>query len=116
MRRPRQLLTKEPIIGGALLCMVAALPGCSAESPAAGSPPAAVPSAGAAFAFTIAGARHVPPNGSQDTHAQTPEAACDGARFAADKVVGIRVADGFAAAGFAASADLLTHFLKGTGT
>ena len=116
MRRPRRMLTTESVIGAALLCMVAALPGCSAASPAAGSPPAAVPSAGAAFAFTIAGARHVPPSGSQDTHAQTPKAACDGARFAADEVVGARVADGFAAAGFPVSADLLTHFLQGTGT
>ena len=104
MRRPRRMLTTESVIGAALLCMVAALPGCSAASPAAGSPPAAVPSAGAAFAFTIAGARHVPPSGSQDTHAQTPKAACDGARFAADEVVGARVADGFAAAGFPVSA------------
>jgi hypothetical protein len=116
MRRLRRMLTKEPVIGAAFLCMAAALPGCSAASPAAGSPPAAVGSAGAAFAFTIAGARPVPPNGSQDTHAQTPNAACDGARFAADKVLGIKLADGFAAARFPVSADLLTHFLQGKGT
>jgi hypothetical protein len=58
----------------------------------------------------------VPPNGSQDTHAQTPKAACDSARFAADEVVGSNVAGGFAVAGFPASADLLTHFLQGQGT
>jgi hypothetical protein len=58
----------------------------------------------------------VPRNGSQDTHAQTPTAACGNARFAADKVVGSNVADGFAVAGFPASADLLTHFLRGKGT
>jgi len=121
MRRPRPMLTKKPVIGAAFLCTAAALPGCSAASPAAGSPaagsPAApVPSASAALAFTIAGARPVPPNGSQDTYAQTPKAACDGARFAADEVLGTKVADGFVAAGFLASADLLTHFLQGKGT
>jgi hypothetical protein len=110
------MLTKEPVIGAAFLCLVAALPGCSAASPAAGSAPAAVSSASTAFAFTIAGARPVPLNGSQDTHAQTPKAACDSARFAADEVLGVKVADGFAVAGFPASADLLTHFLQGRGT
>ena len=124
MRRPRgQLRTKETVIRAAFLCLVAALPGCSAASSAAGSAPpagptspAAVPSAGAAFAFTVAGTRPVPPNGSQDTHAQTPQAGCDSVKFAADEVVGLNVANGFALAGFPASADLLTHFLKGTGT
>ena len=113
MRRSRQM----PVICAAFLCMVAALPGCSAASPAAGPPPAAaVPSSGAAFAFTVAGARPVPPNGSQDTHAQTPEAACDSVRFAADEVLGSNVAGGFALAGFPASAELLRHFLQGKGT
>gem|GEM_PF-2700284 len=135
------MLAKEPIIVAAFLCVVAALPGCSAASPAAGSAPAAgsspaagsapaggsspaggsaraaaVPSAGAAVAFTVVGARPVPPNGSQDTHAQTPKAGCDRARFAADKVLGSQVADGFAVAGFPAAADLLRHFLNGKGT
>lgn len=56
------------------------------------------------------------PNGSQDTHAQTPNATCDGATFSADKALGLKVAAGFALAGFPAAADLLTHFLKGKGT
>jgi hypothetical protein len=116
MRRPRRMPTKEPVICAALLCMAAVLPGCAAAPPAAGSPHAAGSSAGAVVAFTIAGARPVPPNGSQDTHAQTPSAACDSARFAADKVLGSNVAGGFAVAGFPASADLLTHFLRGKGT
>jgi hypothetical protein len=140
------MLTKGPVIGAALACMVAALPGRAAASPPAGSVPAgsvpagsvpagsvpagsvpagsasagsapgAVPAAGAEVAFTVAGARPVPPSGSQDTHAQTPKAACDSARFAADEVVGSKVADGFAMAGFPASADLLAHFLQGKGT
>jgi hypothetical protein len=112
------MLTVEPVICAAFLCMVAALPGCSAAPPAAEPPAAAtaVPPAGAAFAFTVTGARPVPPNRSQDTHAQTPTTACGNARFAADKAVGSNVADGFALAGFPASADLLTHFLQGKGT
>ncbi len=121
MRRLRQVLTKGPVICAAFLC-VAAVPGCSAASPAAGSAPAAGVSAGAgasasaASAFTVAGARPVPPNSSQDTHAQTPTAACDSARFAADQVVGVKVGEGFAVAGFPVAADLLTHFLQGKGT
>ena len=117
MRRLRQMLAKEPVISAVFLCMIAALPGCSAAPPAAGSPSAAaVPSTGAGLAFAVAGAHPVPPNGSQDTHAQTPKARCDSATFAADEALGIKVARGFALAGFPASADLLTHFLKGKGT
>ena len=117
MRRSRQRPAKEPVICAAFLCMAAALAGCSAAPPAAGPPSAAaVPSAGTAVAFTVAGARPVPPNGSQDTHAQTPNAACDSARFAAGEVLGSNVAAGFALAGFPASADLLRHFLQGKGT
>ncbi len=56
------------------------------------------------------------PNGSQDTHAQTPEAVCASATFRADKSVGAEVADGFAVAGFPAAAYLLRHFLQGEGT
>ena len=93
------------------------LPGCSAASPAAGSRPAvssrpAVTGAG----FTVAGSRPVLPSGSQDTHAQTPGAGCDGAAFAADEAMGVRVVGGFALAGFSASAALLEHFLAGKGT
>ncbi len=66
--------------------------------------------------FTVVGVRPVLPSGSQDTHAQTPEASCDSATFAADEALGTEVANGFALANFPASADLLTHFLKGKGT
>lgn len=115
MRRPRQLL-KKLAIGAALPYVVAALPGCSTAPPAVGSPTAAASSAGVAFAFTVTGDRPVRRNGSQDTHAQTPRAACDDARFAADKLLGSKVADGFGVAGFPVSAELLTHFLGGKGT
>jgi hypothetical protein len=87
------------------------------SAPAAGPAPAAtVPSAGAALTFTVAGSRPVPPNGSQDTRAQTPTTECDPAALAADKVLGIKVAGGFALAGFPEAAALLTHFLRGKGT
>jgi hypothetical protein len=66
--------------------------------------------------FTVAGVRPVPPNGSQDTHAQTPGAACDSVMFSADKTLGAEVVRGFAVRGFPAAADLLAHFLNGTGT
>jgi len=58
----------------------------------------------------------VPPNGSQDTHAQAPTTACDRAAFVADKALAIKVAGGFVLAGFPAAAALLTHFLEGKGT
>jgi hypothetical protein len=64
----------------------------------------------------VTGVHPVAPSGSQDTHAQTPAASCDSATFAADHAVGVKVARGFALAGFPASADLLEHFLGGTGT
>ena len=123
------MLTKGPAICAAFLWMAAALAGCSAASPtsgpahaarsasaAASAPAGATPSDGAALTFTVAGARPVPPNGSQDTHAQTPTAECDRATFTADKVLGSRVAGGFALAGFPVAASLLTHFLDGKGT
>jgi hypothetical protein len=128
MGRPRRMPAKESVIVTSL-CVVAALPGCSAagSSSAAGSPAPTTAhstahsaqtahSAGAALAFTVAGNRPVLPGGSQDTHAQTPDTTCDSARFAADKAQGARVARAFALAGFPASADLLAHFLAGTGT
>jgi hypothetical protein len=127
MGRPRRIPAKESVIAAASLCVAAALPGCSAAAPSAAAPSAADPPvpttvqstahpARAAFAFTVAGARPVLPGGSQDTHAQTPDTTCDSAMFAADKALGARVARAFALAGFPVSADLLGHFLTGTGT
>ena len=123
------MLSKRPVSCAAFLWMVAVLPGCSAAPPAARSAPAAgpapaassapataVPSADAALSFTVTGNRPVPPNGSQDTHAQTPTAECDPAAFAADKVLAIKVAGGFTLAGFPVAAGLLAHFLEGNGT
>ena len=55
-------------------------------------------------------------NGSQDTHAATPDANCDGTRFAADRALGTEIADGFRLENFPTAASLLKHFLNGTGT
>ena len=91
MGRPRRMPAKQSIISAVSLCVVTVLPGCSAVSSSADPPvpttahsaiPSAVPSAGAALAFTVAGVRPVLPSGSQDTHAQTPAASCDSATFA----------------------------------
>ena len=136
MGRLSRLLAKKSVICAAALCAAAALAGCSASVPAASvpaasrpatSPPAESPSSagsasstaaatGAGPAFTVTGVHPVAPSGSQDTHAQTPGASCDSVTFAADHAVGVKVARGFALAGFPASADLLEHFLGGTGT
>ena len=122
MGRLHRMTAKESIISAVCLCVAAALPGCSASaSSSAGTPGpttahSAVHSAGATLAFTVAGIHPVLPNGSQDTHAQTPGTSCGGATLAADHALGVRVARGFALAGFAASAELLQHFLQGKGT
>lgn len=99
-----------------------ALSGCTRGSSATSSPPPATVSSAStassadAFAFTVVGVDPVQPNGSQDTHAQTPTAECDSTTFAADEAVGMEVADGFAVANFPAAAYLLRHFLRGEGT
>ena len=128
MARPYWLLANKTVICVAFGCLAAALPGCSAgASPSgvssAGSPasirptPAAHPTpAAATSSFTVAGVHPVPPNGSQDTHTQTPDASCDSATLAADHALGLKVARGFVLADFPAAADLLRHFLTGEGT
>lgn len=99
----------------AVACILAAVPGCSrdAATPASSSAPAVTPSG---FAFTVSGVNPVRPNGSQDTHAQTPTATCDATTLAADKAIGTEVADGFAVANFPVAAYLLRHFIEGDGT
>jgi len=97
----------------ASLCVAAALTACSTSSSPVADPPAATPHA---TGFTVAGTNPVLPNGSQDTYAQTPGTSCDSAKLATDKALGRRIAAGFALAGFPVAADLLEHFLQGTGT
>ena len=67
-------------------------------------------------AFTVAGDNPVTPNGSQDTAADAGGASCDSGRLKADQTLGASIAGGFSLEGFPAAADLLTHFLAGTGT
>jgi hypothetical protein len=119
----------KPIIAVASLCAIAALTAsCSATPPATGPPPpsASLPAhpapptsatapTHAAAVFTVAGDNPVTANGSQDTHAATPNATCDSSQFAADEALGTEVADGFGVESFPTAASLLTHFLKGTG-
>ena len=117
------------------MAVIASLSGCAAASPDAASSPSAAParpastdpsaaaarssdpvrSVAAASAFTVAGDRRVQPNGSQDTHAATPTARCSSSKLTGNKALGGKVAAGFGLAGFSASADLLRHFLAGTG-
>src|SRR5215470_4689220 len=132
MGRPGRIPAREAIISAASLCAAAVLPGCSSAGPSAADPPlpttvhstahsvthsarAAHP-AEAAFAFTVAGDRPVLPSESQDTHAQTPNARCDSATFAADKALGARLVRAFGLADLRVSANLLAHFLTGEGT
>jgi hypothetical protein len=93
--------------GGSAAARSAADP---ASNPAAHSPKAA------AFSFTVAGNHPVAPNGSQDTHAQAPGVGCDSVKLASDHALGLRIARGFGLTGFSVGADLLRHFLQGTGT
>jgi hypothetical protein len=139
MGRHGQRRARKPAVAAvspflAVAFLAAALAGCSASSPArpassgTGHPaihPAVHPSGpahptvhptGPAPAIAIAGTHPVPPNGSQDTHAQTPATSCDRTTLATDKALGGKIAAGFVSASLPVSADLLTHFLQGTGT
>ena len=102
------------------LWITAALLAACAGSPAAGQQPdgaATSPaSVTAAWQFTVAGNRPVPPNGSQDTAAQAAGESCDTAARTKDEATGKEVVIGFAAAKLPVSADLLRHFLAGSGT
>jgi hypothetical protein len=112
------------------LWVIAALTAsCSATPPATGPPPPSpvVPTHAthsapathpttASGIFTVSGNNPVQVNGSQDTYAATPDATCDSSQLATDKALGREIADGFALENFPAAANLLTHFLTGTGT
>jgi hypothetical protein len=135
MGRHGQRRARKPAVAAvspflAVAFLAAALAGCSASSPArpasSGTEHPAVHATrsahptvhptGPAPASTIAGTHPVPPNGSQDTHTQTPATSCDRTTLATDKALGGKIAAGFVSASLPVSADLLTHFLQGTGT
>src|SRR6202034_4843815 len=67
-------------------------------------------------AFTVTGNNPVQSNGSQDTYEAAADATCDSFQFAADKALGSGIVGGFRAENFPAAANLLAHFLTGTGT
>jgi len=126
MGRSRRVAAKS-VISAASLCVAVALPGCSRSSPGADPPASATASArsathsaghspkAAGASFTVAGNHPVAPNGSQDTTAQAASA-CDSATLASDHALGLRVARGFALTGLPVGAELLRHFILGTGT
>jgi hypothetical protein len=129
MRLLQERSARGRIIAAAVLGAIAALTAsCSATPPATGPPPpsavapspthsphAAVPTHVAAV-FTVTGNNPVAVNGSQGTNAATPDATCDSSQFASDRALGNEIADGFTLGNFPAAANLLAHFLKGTGT
>ena len=115
---------KESVIAAASLCVVAALPGCSAARAARRRPilprpprftPGPAPPGPRSRSPWRGTGRCCPAEARTRTRKRrTPR--CDSATFAADKALGARVARAFALAGFPVSADLLAHFLAGKGT
>jgi hypothetical protein len=66
--------------------------------------------------FTVAGQFPVFRSPGQDTHASDPSSRCDPGTFQRDRAVGKAAAAGFAFTGSEVPADLLVHFLNGSGT
>jgi hypothetical protein len=111
----RLVLALSALALSAVTLAVAACSGSPASVPVPGRTPSASRAASPA-GFTVAGANPVPRNGSQDTAAGDGGTSCDSVRRTSDQRLGGEIADGFAAAGLPASADLLRHFLAGRGT
>ncbi len=126
MRSPRKIIL---IVASALLAG-----GCSAAHPAAHPAahataatghPAADPSRSTPARttrpqlppdrFAVSGTDPVEPNSSQDTRARAT-AACRPRVLRSDQTLGDTTAAGFTIAGASAAAQLLAHFLAGTGT
>ena len=108
------------IVTVVVLCAstVLAVLGCSGTPSATQAPakaPVARPATTTQWTFTVAGARPVTANGSQDTRAQAAGVACSSDQLAADQALGGQIVSGFAAANFPVAADLLRHFLAGSG-
>jgi hypothetical protein len=117
----------------ALILASGLLAGCSATASshpaAAGRRPAADPSRSRpapartpvtrrlpADRFTVSGSHPVEPNASQDTRARAGGAACQRRLLRQDQTLGDTTATGFELAGAPTAAQLLGHFLAGTGT
>ena len=69
----------------------------------------------AVASFTVRGSHAVTNDGSQDTHASTPNATCSGVTLTKDEALGSGVAAGFGEADLPESQSLLLHFLGGNG-
>jgi hypothetical protein len=124
MRLPQERPAKRSTALAAAWVVAALTAACSATPPATGPPapsavapsPSPTHSAHPADVFTVTGDNPVQVNGSQDTNADTPDTTCDSSQFQSDKALGNEIADGFTLENFPAAANLLTHFLAGTGT
>jgi hypothetical protein len=105
------------IVTVVVLCVTVALAvlGCSGTPSATKASPVARPATTAWWAFTVAGVHPVSANGSQDTQAQAAGAACSSGQLEIDQALGGQIASGFAAANFPVAAELLRHFLAGSG-
>ncbi len=89
------------------------LPGCS--GPPAAKGPAAARATVAWRGFTVTGDHPVAANGSQDTQEQADGAVCSSDQLAADAALGGEIVTGFTAEHFPVAAQLLSHFLAGSG-
>jgi hypothetical protein len=129
--RPAGEDVKRRIVTVVLLSMIVALslPGCSgtptAQASAAQASAAQASAAQASatrqataawWGFTVSGVHPVAANGSQDTQAQAGGAACANGQLAVDAALGGQIVSGFTAASFPVAAQLLKHFLAGSGT
>ncbi|HEY6493734.1 MAG TPA: hypothetical protein VIZ43_10695 [Trebonia sp.] len=105
------------IVASVVLGLIAmlSLSGCTA-APASVKAPEASRATAAWQGFSVSGDHPVAADGSQDTNAQADGEACDSAQLAINQALGGQIATGFAASSFPTAADLLRHFLKGTGT
>ena len=106
----RRIVTVVVLWGTVLLAAL----GCSG-TPSATKAPVARPATTTWRAFTVAGVHPVLPNGSQDTQAQAAGAACSSSQLSADQALGRQIVSGFAVANFPVAAELLKHFLAGSG-
>jgi hypothetical protein len=108
----------------AAMAAMTAVGGCSGTAgngsgPGSGQAGTASPGASDSAArpdYTVAGRFPVFRAQGQDTHAQDPSSRCSPATFQRNRAVGKAAVAGFAFTGADASADLLKHFLQGTGT
>jgi hypothetical protein len=70
----------------------------------------------ASWTFTVSGSHPVAANGSRDSQAQAGGVACSTSQLALDAALGGQVASGFTSEHLPVAAQLLKHFLAGSGT